>query len=146
MEEKLALLEKEVKLGHQHLSQTKTLLRSKEALLRKKVRVTYNNCCKFCRGNVIAKHKSLVSEPVGAAKARLRLRRFNQFMTSLQWWTLSTIWCHHPLRRQLQGPGLRLLRQGDRRHVQGGQYLLHSRRHFFWVLLLPRWCLELQLG
>ena len=43
MDEKLARLEKEVKLGHQHLSQTKTLMRSKEALLRKKVRVTYNN-------------------------------------------------------------------------------------------------------
>ena len=47
MEEKLALLEKEVKLVHQHMSQT--LLRSKEALLRKKVSVTYNNCYKFWR-------------------------------------------------------------------------------------------------
>ena len=47
MEKKLALLEKEVKLVHQHMSQT--LLRSKEALLRKKVRVTYNNCYKFWR-------------------------------------------------------------------------------------------------
>ena len=38
MEAKLALLKKEVELGGQLLRQTKTLLKSKEALLKKKVR------------------------------------------------------------------------------------------------------------
>ena len=76
MKAKLALLEKEVKLGHQVLAQTETLLKSKEALLRRKVRVTFNKCHKFWRGNIIAMHKSFVDEQVDAAKARLGLRRF----------------------------------------------------------------------
>ena len=79
LEAKLALLEKEVKLRHHLLEQTRTLLESKEALLRKKVRVSFNKCHKFWRGDVIAKHKSFVIEQVDAAKARLGLKRFNQF-------------------------------------------------------------------
>ena len=79
LEAKLALLEKEVRLGHHLLEQTRTLLESKEALLRKKVRVSFNKCHKFWRGDVIAKHKSFVIEQVDAAKARLGLKRFNQF-------------------------------------------------------------------
>ena len=76
MKAKLALLEKEVKLGHQVLAQTETLLKSKEALSRRKVRVTFIKCHKFWRGNIIAMHKSFVDEQVDAAKARLGLRRF----------------------------------------------------------------------
>lgn len=70
---KLELLEKEVKLGHQVLAQTKTLLKSKEALLRRKVRVNFNKCHKFWRGDIISMHKSFVDEQVDAAKARLGL-------------------------------------------------------------------------
>ena len=70
---KLELLEKEVKLGHQVLAQTKTLLKSKKALLRRKVRVNFNKCHKFWRGDIISMHKSFVDEQVDAAKARLGL-------------------------------------------------------------------------
>ena len=77
---KLALLEQEVKLGLQLLEQTRTLKKSKEALLLKKVRVNFNKCHKFWRGEVIGAHKSFVDEQVAAAKARLGLRRLhNQF-------------------------------------------------------------------
>ena len=55
---KLALLEEVVKLGRQLLEQTRTLKRSKEALLLRKVRVAYNKCHKFWRGKVISAHKS----------------------------------------------------------------------------------------
>ena len=72
---KLELLEKEVKLGHQLLQQTKTLLRSKEAMLNSKVRISYSKCHKFWRGKVVLAHKSLVDEQVNAAKARLGLTR-----------------------------------------------------------------------
>merc|ERR1719458_1085625 len=70
---KLALLKKEVKMGQQLLQQTKTLLRGKEALVKRKVRVTYNQCHKFWRGHVIFAHKSDVDEQVDAAKTRLGL-------------------------------------------------------------------------
>ena len=50
IEAKLALLKKEVKMGQQLLQQTKTLLKGKEALVHRKVRVTYNRCHKFWRG------------------------------------------------------------------------------------------------
>ena len=72
---KLALLEEEVKLGQQLLLQAKTLQNSKEALLSRKVRVTFNKCHKFWRGSVISAHKSFVDEQVDAAKARLGLRK-----------------------------------------------------------------------
>ena len=77
---KLELLEKEVNLGHQLLLQTKTFLRSKEALLKSKVRTSYSKCHKFWRGKVVLAHKSLVDEQVNAAKERLGLtRRFDKF-------------------------------------------------------------------
>ena len=72
---KLALLEEEVKLGQQLLLQAKTLQNSKEALLSRKVRLTFNKCHKFWRGSVISAHKSFVDEQVDAAKARLGLRK-----------------------------------------------------------------------
>jgi len=75
MKATLALLEKEVKIGHQLLEQTITLKKSKEALLLRKVRVTFNKCHKFWRGRVLAAHKSFVDEQVDAAKARLGLGR-----------------------------------------------------------------------
>ena len=73
IEAKLALLKKEVKMGQQLLQQTKTLLEGKEALVKRKVRVTYNQCHKFWRGHVIFAHKSDVDEQVDAAKTRLGL-------------------------------------------------------------------------
>ena len=73
MEAKLALLKKEVKMGQQLLQQTKTLLKGKEALVQRKVRVTYNRCHKFWRGQVILAHKSDVEKQVDAAKKRLGL-------------------------------------------------------------------------
>merc|ERR1719376_2075326 len=83
MRAKLALLEKEVILGQHLLHQTRTLLQSKEALLMRKVRVTFNKCHKFWRGKVVSAHKSLVDEQVDAAKARLRLSSsINQFNIS----------------------------------------------------------------
>ena len=83
MRAKLALLEKEVTLGQHLLHQTRMLLQSKEALLMRKVRVTYNKCHKFWRGKVVSAHKSLVDEQVDAAKARLRLSSsINQFNIS----------------------------------------------------------------
>ena len=72
---KLALLEEVVKLGRQLLEQTRTLKRSKEALLLRKVRVAYNKCHKFWRGKVISAHKSDVDKQVDAAKARLGIRK-----------------------------------------------------------------------
>ena len=51
---KLALLEKEVALGQHLLQQTKLMLQSKEALLKRKVRVTYNKCHSFLRGKVVS--------------------------------------------------------------------------------------------
>ena len=68
---KLALLKREVKLGQQLLQQTKTLLKGKEALVQRKVRVTYNRCHKFWRGQVILAHKADVEKQVDAAKKRL---------------------------------------------------------------------------
>ena len=80
---KLALLKREVKLGQQLLRQTRTLLESKKALVKRKVRVTYNKCHKFWRGQVISAYKSDVNGQVDAAKARLGLRRLhNQFNIS----------------------------------------------------------------
>merc|ERR1719458_2307067 len=73
IEAKLALLKKEVKMGQQLLQQAKTLLKGKEALVQRKVRVTYNQCHKFWRGHVIFAHKSDVDEQVDAAKTRLGL-------------------------------------------------------------------------
>ena len=75
---KLELLEKEVNLGHQLLLQTKTFLRSKEALLKSKVRTSYSKCHKFWRGKVVLAHKSLVDEQVNAAKERLGLTRLRE--------------------------------------------------------------------
>ena len=75
MRAKLTLLEKEVKLAQQLLLQAKTLRESKEALLHKKVRVKYNQCHKFWRGNVVSAHKSFVDEQVDAAKERLGLKK-----------------------------------------------------------------------
>ena len=72
---KLALLEEEVKIGHQLLLQSKTLVKSQEALLLKKVRVTYNKCHSFLRGKVVSAHRSFVDEQVAAAKARLGLTK-----------------------------------------------------------------------
>ena len=72
---KLALLEEEVKIGHQLLFQSKTLVKSQEALLLKKVRVTYNKCHSFLRGKVVSAHRSFVDEQVAAAKARLGLTK-----------------------------------------------------------------------
>ena len=77
MKAKLAHLEKEVKLGHQLLQQTKTLKESKRALLLRKVRVKFNKCYKFWRGEVISAHNSFVAGQVDAAKARLGLRRLH---------------------------------------------------------------------
>ena len=80
---KLELLEEEVKIRHQLLLQSKTLLASKQALLQKKVRVTFNKCHKFWRGSVVSAHKPFVDEQVGAAKARLGLEKHhNQFNIS----------------------------------------------------------------
>ena len=80
---KLELLEEEVKIRHQLLLQSKTLLASKQALLQKKVRVTFNKCHKFWRGKVVSAHKSFVDEQVDAAKARLGLEKpHNQFNIS----------------------------------------------------------------
>ena len=73
MTAKLAMLEKEVTLGQHLLQQTKSLLKSKEALLMRKVRVTYNKCHSFMRGKVVYAHRSFVAEQVAAAKARLGL-------------------------------------------------------------------------
>ena len=56
MKAKLALLEVEVKLGRLLLEQTKTLKKSKEALLLQKVRVSFNKCHKFWRGRFVAAH------------------------------------------------------------------------------------------
>jgi len=75
MNAKLALLEVEVKLGRLLLEQTKTLKKSKEALLLQKVRVSFNKCHRFWRGRVVAAHRSFVDEQVDAAKARLGQRR-----------------------------------------------------------------------
>ena len=72
---KLALLKREVKVGRQLLQQTKTLLKSREALVKRKVRVSYNKCHKFWRGQVISAHKPDVAEQVDAAKGRLGLRK-----------------------------------------------------------------------
>ena len=71
---KLALLEEEVKIGHQLLLQSKTLVKSQEALLLRKVRVKYNKCHSFSRGKVISAHRSFVDEQVAAAKVRLGLQ------------------------------------------------------------------------
>ena len=72
---KLALLEEEVKIGHQLLLQSKTLAKSLEALLLRKVRVKYNKCHSFSRGKVISAHRSFVDEQVAAAKVRLGLQK-----------------------------------------------------------------------
>jgi len=58
---KLVQLEKEVELGRTVLEQTKTLRKSKEALLLRKVRVSYNKCHKFWRGQVISACLMLMS-------------------------------------------------------------------------------------
>ena len=73
MTARLAMLEKEVTVGQHLLLQTKSLLKSKEALLMRKVRVTYNKCHSFMRGKVVYAHRSFVAEQVAAAKARLGL-------------------------------------------------------------------------